>query len=472
MKSMTSEEKNDIQGIIFSGYKHLYHSLYLFLYFNNAPQAKAWLKTVVPEITTANWDRDGVKQKPKKPPYAINLALTYAGLRTIGFPDEGLSKFSSEFISGMADPERARRLGDSDPNQWEIGGRNQNRIHALLILQASGDDDLNRLEKTYAAGLDLAKWTQRGLITDPNIEHFGFVDGISQPEIEESPRPEPMIPESARPFLEKVPKGEFILGYPNAYKMFPQTPTVPAASDVNDRLPRMERAPDGVGAQEKDFGKNGTYLVFRKLYQDVAAFRQFLRDNASADLPTDLLAAKLVGRRKNGEPLVPLSPNGGPPTPRNDFGYRATDPEGVACPIGSHIRRANPRDDLEHNPEQSLQTVSRHRILRRGAPYGQRLAEGIEKDDGRDRGLLFICLNADIRRQFEFVQQTWLNNPKFFGLPNDRDPLVGEGGANMTIQASPVRRRISGLPRFVTMRGGQYFFLPSISALRYLCELP
>jgi Dyp-type peroxidase family len=456
-----SEERSDIQGIIISGYKDLYHSRYLFLHFDSPPRAKAWLTRVVPFITNADRRKNGTLTE------AVNLAFTYEGLCAIGYPAEGRDKFSAEFITGMADDERSRRLGDigaSHPGKWEIGGRNQKRIHALLIVQSAKQDDLDQLQQKYAGDLPLAAPPQNGSFAKDNREHFGFADGISQPEIKNSPRPQRQTREEARRFMEPVPEGEFVLGYPNAYEMFPATPTVPAERDPLGLLPHPVHAPDPQAPPQKDFGRNGSYLVFRKLYQDVAGFRRFVSVSASPD-QQELLAAKLVGRFRNGDPLV-KSPD------KNSFGYHDTDPDGLACPVGAHIRRANPRDDLEHDPAESLLTVRRHRIMRRGASYGPRLPEGVVQDDGQDRGLLFLCVNADIRRQFEFVQQTWLNNPKFAGLNNDRDPIVGQGGANMTVQHSPVRQCYGDLPRFVTMRGGQYFFLPGIRAMNYLCTIP
>ena len=157
----------------------------------------------------------------------------------------------------------------------------------------------------------------------------------------------------------------------------------------------------------------------------------------------------------------------------NNFAYFDKDPHGLACPIGSHIRRSNPRDALGPDPPTALNSANRHRILRRGRSYGRHL-ENPMVDDGADRGLHFICLNSDIERQFEFVQQTWINNPVFAGLDGEVDPLVGnlkKGDAIFTVQAEPLRHRVHNLSRFVVVKGGSYFFLPSIRALKYLASL-
>jgi Dyp-type peroxidase family len=214
--------------------------------------------------------------------------------------------------------------------------------------------------------------------------------------------------------------------------------------------------------------------------QHVAKFCHFL-DEATRTLDGQLdpragdrLAAKFVGRWQNGAPLV-LSPDADDPalSKADDFGYRDNDAHGFKCPIGSHVRRSNPRDTLGPDAATALATANRHRILRRGRSYGVR-PEDRRIDDGVPRGLHFLCLNSDIERQFEFVQQTWINNPVFGGLDGEVDPLVGnltKGDEIFTTQADPLRTRVHNLERFVTVKGGAYFFLPSIRALRYLASL-
>jgi Dyp-type peroxidase family len=215
-------------------------------------------------------------------------------------------------------------------------------------------------------------------------------------------------------------------------------------------------------------GRNGSYLVFRKLAQDVAGLRRYLRAHSRGEGEAEILGAKLVGRWADGTPLA-LSDVPDPQlSTATDFGYAELDPHGLRCPLGAHVRRANPRDALTRDAVASMRIVNRHRLLRRGVLYGPRLADGTVEDDGIDRGLLFLCINADIERQFEFVQQTWINNAKFGGLYDSPDPIAGSGGGVMTIPQPQLRRRLTGMPRFVRMLGGGYFFLPSRSALRYL----
>ena len=218
----------------------------------------------------------------------------------------------------------------------------------------------------------------------------------------------------------------------------------------------------------------------RQLEQDVEGFWRYAgqatrRPDGSEDPGArTALAAKMVGRWPSGAPLVETPDRDNPRlSDDNDFGYYRTDPLGLACPLGAHIRRMNPRDSLDPQPgtDASLAVNDGHRLLRRGRSYGA--DTGAQAEGGT--GLHFICLAASLIRQFEFVQHTWLNSPTFHGLYDDTDPLIGSRhprGATFTVPGRPVRRRYRDLPQFVRTRGGAYFFLPGISALRYLDQLP
>jgi deferrochelatase/peroxidase EfeB len=182
----------------------------------------------------------------------------------------------------------------------------------------------------------------------------------------------------------------------------------------------------------------------------------------------------MVGRWPSGAPLA-LAPDADDPklATANDFAYHADDERGARCPVGSHIRRSNPRDSLDPDPgsDRSFEINRRHRLLRRGREYGPPLPleQALHGDDAAERGLHFICLNANIARQFEFVNHTWLNNPKFGELYDDADPFFAPGC--FTIPTGGVRERVTHVPRFVTVQGGAYFFLPGLAALRSLAAL-
>ena len=219
-------------------------------------------------------------------------------------------------------------------------------------------------------------------------------------------------------------------------------------------------------------GRNGTYVGLRKYQSRVGAFNRFLQANARSDDERELLAAKLIGRWRSGAPLT-LAPErddpalGADPLRNNDFTY-AADPDGRQVPRGSHMRRMNPRD----TKMALLVDVNLHRIIRRsttfGAPYDPNALS--QQDDETPRGLHFIFISSKAMATMEFLQQEWINNGNFMSLANERDPNVGlqEDGAMFTIPQDPVRRRIHGIETFNVLRGGEYFFLPSLSALRWL----
>ena len=221
-------------------------------------------------------------------------------------------------------------------------------------------------------------------------------------------------------------------------------------------------------------GRNGTYVVFRKLHTRVAAYRRYLRERAAGREDELLLGAKMLGRWQSGAPLA-LSPDrddpdlGADPGRNNDFLY-GDDPRGFKCPVGSHARRANPRDSLDG--EGSVD-VRLHRMIRRGTSYGPMLPDGVLDDDGVDRGIMFVFAGAHLKRQFEFVKTQWINDGIFIGAPSEKDPMVGsnDGSGTLTIPQRPIRRRLTELPPFVVTRGGEYCFAPGLRALRWLAEL-
>lgn len=279
-----------------------------------------------------------------------------------------------------------------------------------------------------------------------NREHFGFSDGFSQPGIEGDGNvslPGHGIPEPDGRWSE-LALGEFLMGY-------------------EDEDGEVFPAPTG------PLGCNATYMVYRKLYQDVAAFRRALSERA-AGFPggEERLAAKIVGRWRDGTPveLSPDTPDASlQPAQLNDFRYE-DDGDGRRCPLGAHIRRVNPRDALGWHGKRTR----RHRMIRRGMPYGPPLPDGAMEDDGQDRGLFFVSFCGSLRRQFEIVQAAWAADGNLFGLGDDRDWMLladDRPTAKMTIQGDPPHF-VAGQPRFVTVRGGEYVFVPSIAGLRSL----
>jgi len=462
-----------------------------------AAAARRWLRNIVDQITTSERKQEGS---------SLNVALTHQGLMHLGLDDETLATFSRPFVEGMTTPHRSRILGDADENapaNWNWGGKDvAEAVDILLLVFAVDENTLEAVLAERRAELvqsGIAELQTLGAGRQPNShEHFGFADGMGQPAIEGTFQAERAAARNV------IKAGEFLLSYTNDYGKPADSPMVNAARDPNGLLPPAPgrdgvRVATSAETDVHDLGRNGTYLVFRQLAQDVALFRHFVDeatrrvDGQLDPVASDRLAAKVVGRWQNGAPLV-LSPYADDPSlsDADDFGYRDSDAHGFNCPIGSHVRRSNPRDTLGPDGGTALATANRHRILRRGRSYGHRPADP-RVGDGLDRGLLFLCLNSDIERQFEFVQQTWVNNPVFGGLNGEVDPLIGnisktetplvnsnqdnpDNGharrdALFTVQADPLRRRFHNLERFVTVKGGAYFFLPSIRALRYLASL-
>ncbi|MFC3981318.1 Dyp-type peroxidase [Streptosporangium jomthongense] len=376
----------------------------------------------------------------------VSVALTHHGLAALGVPRESLETFSWEFGQGMA--ARARALGDvgeSAPENWETP-LGTSEVHVVLVAIAPDDTRLeaalDRARPAYHAlpGVT-AIWRQDCHALSTETEPFGYRDGISHPAVEGSGIA------GSNSLETPLRAGEFVLGYP-------------------DELGGLQIP------QPEVLGRNGSYAVFRKLHQRVAAFRRYLRDNAADPADEEWLAAKIMGRWRSGAPLA-LSPGrddpalGADPSRNNVFGYERDDPAGFTTPGGCHIRRGNPRDA-------AVAGVPRlHRMIRRGTAYGPPLPEGVLEDDGADRGLMFAFIGAHLGRQFEFVQSEWMNDGVFFGAGGARDPVVGsgDGSGDFTIPRRPLRRCLRGLPRFVVTRGGEYCFMPSLSALRWLGEL-
>jgi Dyp-type peroxidase family len=467
-------ELNDMQGLLIRGFGNLLGAQYILLRFTDVTRGRQYLNELIPSITPAT-------EKPSD--HAVQIAFTYAGFAFLQLPAEGLATFSREFREGMTEDHRRFILGDSGenaPENWLWGNPLQEEIHLLLIIYSKDGASLAEkllLEKARADkyGVDEMHTLPTGLLQD-HKEHFGFRDDISRPIIEE------LVENVVKKVGVTFPAGEFIMGYKNLYDEFALAPYFPVNFDLKDILPP---SPDFRGM--KDFGKNGTYLVFRQMEQDVFAFWEYLKSQGKDKADAICLASKMVGRWPDGSPLTitPDKPDLSLST-ANDFGFWKEDKAGLKCPIGAHIRRTNPRDHLvtERTQKDSAEMAAKHRMLRKGRPYGLPVSEPLEPTDMMElpkdnvkRGLHFLCLVTDIRRQFEFVQNNWVNFHKFGGQEHDADPIIGNHYKSdkvvtdeFSIPEYPIRRKLKNLPNFTVIKGGSYFFFPGIRALKYLAS--
>lgn len=487
-KLVTSE----IQSIVFGGLgRDMPCGACLFYELPPAvPGARAWLASVLPLVGF----NDGRRLKQRA---IVTLALGPDGLRRLGLPEDGVASFPYAFLNGLTDEARARILGDTGNNaapHWRWGHA---APQTALLAYGKTQDDVAALEATLADsatahGARLRHRVPLKPITDDKSEPFGFADGISQPLIRGTYKGL----KAADP-IHLVEPGEFILGYPDNRGNRSPGPTLPATADPQNILPLVDTVDDftrNVVDSQRDLGRNGSYLVIRELEQDVEAFQEYCRQEAADlqgrlpepyEITPEFIGSRLVGRWQNGSSTVrhPYLPKASKATERptttathaverpakpshtedNDFLFGTEDPEALRCPFGAHIRRANPRDSLAPGSQDQIDISNRHRIIRIGRQY--------QPEPGGKPGLFFMCLNGDLERQFEFVQQTWLRSPSFHGLSCEKDPLLGDAEAGMCGFTIPTRYgpvRLKQVPAMVATRGGGYFFLPGKRLLEFL----
>ena len=487
----------DVQGLVRFGYKRMTRARYALLQIKNPEAARAWLRAA--PVTNA------VALDPP-PTRALHVAFTAPGLRALGVAESVIAGFSHAFQGGMAQEHRARELGDiasNAPECWHWGGPGREpHLVVMFFAEPESFDALlqSQTGDTWQQAFGAAYWLETENLD--GIEPFGFHDGSSQPHIDWEQQRQPTGIQYD--YSNVVALGEFLLGYRNEYGRITDRPLLEPDAANRKLLPAVD-APE-----KKDLGRNGTYLVIRQLEQDVRAFWQFVHRQSQGNAgEAQGLAAAMVGRTRAGDPLVPLQsqpiPGVGPDPEqirKNQFTFEQ-DPAGARCPFGAHVRRANPRntDFPVHRPnlikklltllgfgprgfrDDLMSSVRFHRILRRGREYGCELtpedALSPAPPDDPKRGMHFICLNANLTRQFEFVQNAWIASTKFSGLIGESDPLLGNRQPipgcphtrHFTLQRDgALRRRVPELPQFVTVRGGAYFFLPSLRALRYIAD--
>jgi deferrochelatase/peroxidase EfeB len=520
-------DRADIQALAYTGFSSLTGAAYLLLRVTEAPAARRWLGSL--KIASLA-DLASVKVHE-----TAQVAMTASGLRELGVDNHVLGGFGPEFVEGMTgSPNRSQRLGDIGPNapagwRWGVGDREP---HVLLMLFSTSDRiaafEAEQRASAQAHGLAMIEALDTSDMG--GIEPFGFADGVSQPSFDWD-RPRTPGTKADRAYTNELALGEILLGQTNEYGFPAESPTVDGGAPNADLL-----APAFAPAGARDLGRNGSYLVFRDLTQDVLGFWRWMAEEGKrVGVDMQALAETMIGRHMDGTPLADFET--GLPLPGVDPQDRAingflfdADPDGLSCPIGAHIRRANPRTgDLPsqadgpidallatlgltrrrdrapiasslpweanntvwpylRNEDDAIASARFHRILRRGREFGTKVGLMAALDPGTpdpQAGLRFLCLNANIGRQFEFVQGAWLENTKFAGLTGEGDPVVGSRACfplppvcpgqrtdGFTRPgAEPALRHSNDLPRFVTVKGGAYFFLPGLAAVRWIASL-
>ena len=487
----------DIQGNVVKAYGHFSYinARYVFLRIDEANNARRFLTELAKKVTSGVYADPKRYSRIKKPDVTTNVAFTFAGLQAIELPHKSLMGFPQEFAAGMK--KRQAILGDdgpSAPEHWDpiwkedvhiwisINGLNEGfveeRYQWITQLIASTENGVTLLSGHRGSdnNEDMPYQSAAALIGDDGTptgaEHFGFRDGIGDPVFVGQPNAHDRVLGRGKLTTggrwAPLATGEFLLGHVDEALEYPIAP-----------VPTM-------------LARNGTFMVYRKLHENVGTFNQFLDAQAESFKGSrEMLAAKFAGRwADNGAPVVNAPDDAAkakwdeayekanPAQQRRmltDFTYN-DDIDGAKCPLSSHLRRINPRGSLEFGKKGAFTTpgalVDRRRILRRGLPYGKSKADS----DNGEHGIIFMALNAAIERQFEFVQQQWVNYGNDFREGNDKEILLGNHDLNhpgkMVIQSKPGSDEpphfVSNIPRFIETRGGDYFFIPSITALKMI----
>jgi Dyp-type peroxidase family len=527
----------DIQGNILQAYGRQGFPIgrCVLLHVNEGHEQKArnLVDRLRSSVTTAElWPSSRTRNLPnqdkvtaKKPDVAINIAFTFRGLLALGVPVRTLRGMPDEFQEGML--KRAEILRDvhgahqSVADNWdqvwvEELKDDSKQVHVLITFNANAQPVKHQspqaaLEAAYESlvaccgpnqGMSILSGHRQYphtyqdmsvLQPDPTKEHFGFTDGIGDPVFEGQ------YPHEADLLAAVIGQG----------KLTASQEWLPLATG-EFLLGHVDEAQETAGgAMPIDFSRNGTFMAYRKMHQNVNSFHRYIQEKAavyaaihgvSEDEANETLRAKMAGRWSDGIPLIHAPTyaqwqaerakiNAMPEAAQQpylvqllrNFTY-AADADGSRCPFSSHLRRSNPRDMLDPtlsppagdgSPRATSVLNNRRRILRRGLPYGHS-GPGISDQD--DHGVLMLVVCASLFRQFEFVQQQWLQYGLDFQSGNDTCPIVGnhDHNAKHVIEAAPDSDKppflCDHIPQFVEVRGGAYFFVPSMTALRLIAQ--
>jgi len=463
-----SDQLSDIQGMLNSGFGWLTDSRFWLLTIRDGheDQARAWLSKLARGNLMVSAERLKDRKKNQEAPIreAVAIAFSFSGLAKLGLKETSRHPFPTPFRSGMGSALRESLLRDLPREEWrwsDVEGYTGRQTAHILVAQWRLADEAPQMPPpdTDAFCTITTVENRPGTFKDGKLfEPFGFRDGIAQPVIwglrtEDGQNPKRVRQDAGALYEDRViAPGEFVVGYRNEYDELTYCP------DVEHWIDSGRAAHPG-----GRFTLNGSYLAVRQIQQNVEAFKALEAANGEA------ICAKLMGRSKNG---LPLSWKGDPNAQVSDstadaFRYQVEDANGFMCPRGSHIRRMNPRDSLGADVKSGIKSSKLHRLLRRGRPY----LEQTEDKDKPKQGLFFIACNADLERQFEFINQRWMRNFRFGNLYHEDDPVVGSPvlPKKFTIPGLPSGDEVS-LQTLTQTLGGGYFFLPGIKALEFIVE--
>ncbi len=432
---------DDIQALILRSRPEPYVGLHAMLHVDEAEGGRDLVRRLAPHIPSADDWTDDMDSW-------TGVAISHAGLKALGVPEASLKSFPLPFQQGMAArAEQLRDFGENAPDRWEDAFR-PGTCHIALTIYARDEAALEKAievamtELEASHGVTLVGTHSFGADADAK-NPFGFRDSISQPTVAGG-GVDPRGDERA------IAAGEFILG---------------ENSETGAPVAMPEPAP---------LGRNGSFVVLRKYQSAVGAFNDFIRANADSEADPETLAAKMFGRGRSGAPLI-LAPDhddealGADRSRNNDFNF-AEDPKGLVCPHSAHMRRLNPRD----SQLTILTDVNIHRIIRRSSTFGPKWTPDVTAaDDAKDdRGIFFIFISARAYDTIEFLQQEWINRGNFIDLGTEKDPIVAlhEEPGTFTIPQEPARKRVNGVTTFNRLMGGEYLFMPSLTALRWIGE--
>lgn len=546
-------DAHEIQGNILAGFNKD-HQAFLFLKMGREEASisavRAWLRTIGQQISTLsevhryNELFRELRGRAGHDPQGfaatwVNIAFSASALEALTSAEEVIKFSDSFFRDGLAvrsadlsDP--ADPASEGNPNQWVVGGPH-NEADIMLIVASDRPNPLAecvaQLKATLTEAVDPTTgvtvgtaltviWEQAGETLPAPLtghEHFGFKDGISQPGVrglmrltpvepitprlidpDKSPQTDPLVPEFARPGQPLVWPGQFVFGYKRQ-----------SATDAR-------KPPQDIMMACPEWGRNGSYLVFRRLRQDVAAFRSFMRKEAErlaskpefAGTTAKGLASLLVGRWPSGAPLMRAATKDDEKLARDSFASNyfqyaedsppplhlkpevshdadlfplsKRDKKGISCPLSAHVRKVNPRDTVTEQGQQ--QDVLTRLIIRRGIPFGQvypgslddaeEAAPPAEGGIEAQRGLIFVCYQTSIENQFAFLQRNWVNDASNPSSGGGEDPIIGHGSEDhqrhrfVDIRAAGHPAETLELPAdWVIPTGGGFFFSPSISTI-------